>query len=200
MKNLSVFDAPLLQVRVRLNVLCDKRGRGDAEHVDGKFFLIHQFRSGNAHEFDADTHEADVVDIGGDIRTRPGEADPAAEGLRRGIDAVSKLRRKIVVNDKLPANDALSLGVSSSLKPAWFPESAHLRVKAFDDGVEIFLFARQKLFLGDFQAFVLAPFIHQCSDEARYWIAKGCVEYRSQPGIDSTFHLQKEHRRVAHPV
>jgi hypothetical protein len=34
----------------------------------------------------------------------------------------------------------------------------------------------------------------------RYWIAQRGVEYRPQPGIDSAFHLQKEHRRVAHQV
>src|SRR5437870_8272804 len=100
MRNLRIFDGPFLQVRIRLYVLCDKCGRGDTEHVYGKFLLIHQFRPGHAHELDADAHESDVVDVRRDVRTRPGKADPATERLRLGIDAVAKLRRKIVVRSE----------------------------------------------------------------------------------------------------
>src|SRR6266481_1820644 len=133
MKNLRIFDAPFLEVRVRLYVLCNKCGRGDAEHVYGKLLLIHQFRPGRAHELDADAHETDVVDVRRDVRTGPGKADPATERLRVGIDAVAKLRRKIVVNDKLPAYNALSFRVSAALKSAGFPESSHLRGKTLDN-------------------------------------------------------------------
>src|SRR6266480_8166842 len=156
MKNLRIFYAPLLQVRIRLYVLCDKCGRGDAEHVYCKFLLTHQLRPGHAHELDADAHESDVVDVRRDVGTRPGKANPATERLRLGIDAVAKLRRKIVVNDKLPAHDALSFRVSAALKSAGFPESSHLRGKTLDNRVEIFLLVRQQLFLSNFQALVLA--------------------------------------------
>src|SRR4029077_1118491 len=135
-------------------VLCDKCGRGDAEQVYGKFLLIHQFRPGHAHELDADAHEPDVVDVRRDVRTGPGKADPATELVRPGIDAVTKLRRKIVMNDKFATDDALSFSVPAALKSAGFPEPPHLRGKAFDDGVEKFLLVRQQPFLGDFQTFV----------------------------------------------
>src|SRR5258707_13567588 len=100
MKNLRIFHAPFLQMRIRLYVLWDKCGRGDTEHVQGKLLLIHQFRSGHTHEFDADAHESDVVDVRGDVRTGAGKADPPTERLRLGIDSVPKLRRQIGVTDK----------------------------------------------------------------------------------------------------
>src|SRR6478672_1207896 len=200
MKNLRIFHAPFLQMRIRPYVLCDKCGRGDAEHVYSKFLVIHQFRPGHTHELDADAHEPDVVDVRRDVRTRPGKADPATERLRLGIDAVAKLRRQVVVNNKLAVHDALSFGVPAALKSAGFPEPSHLRGKTFYDGVEKFFLVRQQLFLGDFQAFVLALFVNQGGNDARYWIAQRCVEYRPQPGIDSAFHLQEEHRGVAHAV
>src|SRR4029450_6622643 len=155
MKDLRIFYAPFLQVRIRLYVLCDKCGRGDTEHVYGKFLLIHQLRPGHAHELDADAHESDVVDVRRDVRTGPGKTDPATKRLRLGIDAVAKLRRKIVVNDKLPAYDALSFGVPAALKSAGFPESSHLRDKALDNRAEIFLLVRQQFFLGKLQPLVL---------------------------------------------
>ena len=133
MKKLRVLNAPFLQVRVRFHVLCDKRRRGNAKHVERKFLLIHQLRPGHTHEFDANAHEAHIVDVGRNVRTRPGKTHPAAERLWFGINAVSKLRRKIVVNDELASHNPLCFGVATTLKPAWFPESAHLGGKARDD-------------------------------------------------------------------
>jgi hypothetical protein len=104
------------------------------------------------------------------------------------------------MNDKFSAYDSVCFGVSAPLEPAWFPESSHLCHEAFDNGVEIFIFVRQQLFLGDFQPLVPPHFVHQGGDDTRYWIAQSGVEYRPEPGIDSAFHLQKEHRRVAHQV
>src|SRR5262249_52437908 len=124
----------------------------------------------------------------------------AAKRLRFGIDAVSKLRRKIVANDEFASHNALCFGVAAAFEFAWFPESSLLGGKGLDNGVEIFLLVRQQFFPGDFQALVLALFVHQSRDNARYWIAPCGVEYRPQPRIDSAFHLQEEHRRVAHPV
>src|SRR2546430_10402355 len=107
MKNLRIFDAPFLEVRIRLYVLCDKCGRGDTEHVYGKFLLIHQFRPGHAQELDADAHESDVVDVRRDVRTGPGKTDPATERLRLGLDTVAEFRREFVLNGKVITTDSL---------------------------------------------------------------------------------------------
>ena len=76
MKNLRVLQAPLLQVRIRLRIRRHKGGRGDAEHVQREFLLLHQLRPRHTHQFDADAHEADVVDVRRDVRTRSGKAHP----------------------------------------------------------------------------------------------------------------------------
>src|SRR6266480_1579961 len=175
MKNLRIFYAPFLQVRIRLDVLCDKCGRGDTEHVHGKFLLIHQFRSGHAHELDADAHETDVIDVRCDVRTGPGKTDPATERLRLGIDAVAKLRGKIVVNDKLPAYDDLSFGVPAALKSAGFPETSNLRCNSLDNRAQISLLFTQQLSLGIFHPLILPLFAHQCVSDARYFIAQASV-------------------------
>ena len=66
--------------------------------------------------------------------------------------------------------------LSSALEPAGFPEVAHLRLEARDDRLEVFLFIRQGLFLGDFQMLVRAPHVDQCRGQARKRIAKQRVE------------------------
>src|SRR5262249_8966076 len=126
MKNLRIFHAPFLQVRIRLYVLRDTCECGDAEHVQRIVLLTRQFRPVQAHKFDADANESDGVDVRRDVRTGTGKADPATERWRLGVDAVAKLRRKMVVNDKFPADDPLSFGVPAALKSAGFPEFSHL--------------------------------------------------------------------------
>src|SRR5207249_6274394 len=129
-KNLRVFHAPFLQVRIRLCVLCYKGWCGNAEHIQGELLLIHQLWPWHADELNADAHKAHIVDVRGDVGSRPGETNPTAEGLRFGIDAALELWRQILVNNELAAHDTVRLGVSASLKATRFPESTHLRGKA----------------------------------------------------------------------
>ena len=56
-----------------------------------------------------------------------------------------------------------------------------------------------------FSSAIFKPSSFRClfinrGDQARDWIAKDGVEYWAKPVIDSAFHLQKEHRGVAHQV
>src|SRR5262249_15857725 len=104
----------------------------DAEHVEGEFFFIHQLRPGHAHKFDADTHEAYVVDVRSDVRTRPGKAHPTTKRLRFDVNAMPKSRRKIVVNHEFASHNTLCFGVAATLESARLPESSHLSGKAFD--------------------------------------------------------------------
>ena len=81
-ENLRVLQALDLQLRVRLRVGRDEGRRRDAEHVERELLLLHQLRAGHAHQLDADAHEPDIVDVGRDVGTGTGEADPGAESLR----------------------------------------------------------------------------------------------------------------------
>jgi hypothetical protein len=43
--------------------------------------------------------------------------------VRLSVDAAAQILGQTIVNDKLPAHDAVCLGISSSLEPTGFPES-----------------------------------------------------------------------------
>ena len=121
-EDLGVLDALELQLRVGVDVRRHEGRRRDAEHVLGELFLVHQLWPRHTHQLDADAHEAHIFDIRGDVRPRPGEANPGAIGPGLGVDTVPQLGREIVVNRKLPAHNAVGFGVAPSLEPPWFPE------------------------------------------------------------------------------
>src|ERR1017187_9105081 len=72
---LRVLQALDLQLRISVGIGRHKRRRGNTEHVLRELFLVHQLRPGHAEQLDADTHEADIVDIRCNVRARPGKAD-----------------------------------------------------------------------------------------------------------------------------
>src|ERR1035441_2721965 len=180
---LRVLQALDLQLRVGVGIGRNEGRRGDAEHVLRELLLVHQLPPGHTHQLDADTHEANIVDIRCNIRARPGKADPRPVRARLRIDAVTQLRGETVVNDKLPAYDAMRLRISPSLKPARLPEQSHLLFEARDDRVEVRLFIRQRLLLGDLQAFIRALPVDRGRDQARDRIAKHGIECRAEKGV-----------------
>ena len=70
-EDLRVLQALDLQLRVGLGVRRHEGRRRDAEHVLRELLLVHQLRTGHAHQLDADAHEADVVDVRRDVGPGP---------------------------------------------------------------------------------------------------------------------------------
>ncbi len=195
-----VLQALDLQLRVGAHVGRDEGRRRNAEHVLGELLLVHQLRAGDAHQLDADAHEADVVDVGGDVRARAREAHPRAVGLRLGEDAVPELCRQAVVDDELGADDAVRLGVAAALEAARLPEQAHLLLEAGDDRVDELLFARKRLLLGERQLLVDALGVDQEGHEARDRIAQHGIEGRADERIDAALELHQREQRVGKHV
>ena len=75
-EDLRVLQALDLQLRVGLDVRRDEGRRRDAGHVLREFLFVHQLRPGHAHQLDAHAHEADVVDVGRDVRSRARRSAP----------------------------------------------------------------------------------------------------------------------------
>ena len=120
--------------------------------------------------------------------------------MRLRVDAMAQIRRQTIVNDELPAHDAVRLGVSSSLEPAGSPKVAHLRLEARDDGFQVNLFIGYRLFLGDFQVLVGAPHVDQCRGQSRDGIAQHSVERRTEKRIESAFQMHERQRCIRDPV
>ena len=143
----------------------------------------------------------DIFDVRRDVGAGTGKAHPGPVGPRLRVDAVPQLGRQAVVDDELAAHDAVRLRVAAALEAAGLPEQPHLLVEARDDRVEIGLFVRDRLFLGDRQSFVRALPVDQRRRQPGDRIAKHGVE---QPGArtDRTgcSSVHQEGRQIAQPV
>ena len=123
----GVLQAGTLQLRVGAHVRSHEGRGGDPEEILGELLLVHELRTGHAHQLDADAHEADVVDVRGDVRARDPRSAPrrdrfaARQRCRAGTAAA-----RLVVNDELGAHDAVRLGVAAALEAARLPQPAHL--------------------------------------------------------------------------
>src|SRR5262249_53451694 len=115
MKDGGVLVAPVLQVGVGFGVRCDERWRGDAKHVLSKFLILHQLASGHPHDFEADAHEADIINVRGYIRAWSGKADPGLKRLRLGEDAATHVLGNIVADDNFTTHDAVRFSVAAAL-------------------------------------------------------------------------------------
>src|SRR5206468_5326916 len=128
-----VLHALDLQLRVRACVGGDERGWRNAEHVLRELFLVHELWPRHAHELDADAHEAHVVDVRRDVRTRAGKTHPRAIRSRLGKYPAPQIRREIIVHDEFAAYDAVGLRIAAALESSGLPQIAHLGLKARND-------------------------------------------------------------------
>src|SRR5215831_4577460 len=138
----GVLDALDLKLRIRLDIGGDKGRWRNAEHILREPLLVHQLRSRYSHQLDADAHEADVIDVGRDVGTRPRESYPRTVGLRLRKDAAAHILGQAIVDDELAADDPVGLGVASALESSGLPQIVHLSPEARDDGIDVGFFVR----------------------------------------------------------
>ena len=126
--------------------------------VLGELLLVHQLRTRDAHQLDADAHEADVLDVGGDVGARPGEADP-------GLVACGRVRRRCRARNgsgrpscttNSPRTMPCVLVLPPRSKPPGFQSAASGWSKLAMIESQVGLFVRNRPFFGDRQAFVRA--------------------------------------------
>ena len=70
MKSWQMATAPILEVRVGLHVGRNKGRRADGGEILSVLLVVPEFFALDAHCFDADAHEANVIDVGLDVRAR----------------------------------------------------------------------------------------------------------------------------------
>ena len=195
-----VLQAFLLQLGVGAHVGRDEGGRRHAKHVLGEALFIHQLGAGNAHQLDADAHEAHVVDVGRDVRAGAGETHPGRVAARLGVNAVAQRWWQAVMHDELGAHHALRLGVAAALETAGLPQAAHLLLETRNDGVNERFFARQQLFFGDLQPFVGTLGVDQGRGQAREGLAQHRVKGRAQERVEAALQLDEGEQGVGQPV
>ncbi len=163
-----VLVAPRLQPGVRARVRRDEGRSRDADQVLRALLVLEQLRPRDAHELDAHAHEADVVDVAGDVRPRPREPDPGAvRASRLGEDSPPHVLGEIVAHRELGADDSVGLRVAAPLVVPGLPEPRHLRLERVDDRLEALLLVRLDALLGDREPFVGAPEVDQPGEEPR---------------------------------
>jgi hypothetical protein len=199
-EDLRILQAFDLKLRIRPGVWCDEGWRRDAEHVLREPFFVHQFGTRHAHQLDADAHEPDIVDVGRHVGTGSGKTDPRLERLRFREDAVAKLRGQVVAHGELAANDPLRLRVPAPLEPSGLPQQAHLLFEARDDRLQVFLFVRDRPFLGDRESLVGPLHVDQRRREPRQGVAEQRVERRPDERIEAALDPDHERQEVAQLV
>src|SRR5262245_50173495 len=136
-EKLRVLQALDLELRVRVGVRRNERGRRDTKHVERVLLVVHELFAGHAHQLDADAHEPDVVDVGRDVWARSRETHPCLERLRLRIDPVAELLGQVVMDDELTPQNALRFGISAALETAGLPQTAHLLLERIDDRIDV---------------------------------------------------------------
>src|SRR3569833_1928696 len=106
-ENGGVLETFLLQLSVRHHIGCHKRWCGYPSKILGVFLLVHEFGAWHPQQFDADAHEADVINVRCDVGARPGEPHPGAKCLRFGEYAVAEFLRQVRVHDEFGTHDAM---------------------------------------------------------------------------------------------
>ena len=188
-----VLVAPRLQPGVRAGVRRDEGRSRDADQVLRALFVLEQLRPRDAHELDAHAHEADVVDVAGDVRPRPREPDPGAvRASRLGEDPPPHVLGEIVAHREVGADDSVGLRVPAALVVAGFPEPSHLCLECVDDRLEALLLVRPDPLLGDREALVGAPQVDQPGEEPRERLPEQPVHRRPEEGIDAPLDVDYE--------
>ena len=161
------------------------------------FSSSRSFGPGTPMQLDADAHEADVVDVRRDVRPRPGEAHPGAEGARLRVDAAPHVLGQVVADDELGADDPVRLRVPAALEVAGVPEPLHLRRELVDDRLEALLLVRLDPLLGEPEALVLPLQVDQERRQRRERAAEELVEERPEERIEAALEVDEEERRRA---
>ena len=196
-----VLVAPRLQPGVRARVRRDEGRSRDADQILRALLVLEQLRPRDAHELDAHAHEADVVDVAGDVRPRPREPDPGAvRASRLGEDPPPHVLGEIVAHRELGADDSVRLRVAAALVVPGLPEPRHLGLERVDDRLEALLLVRLDPLLGDREALVGAPQVDQPGEEPRERLPEQPVRCRPEEGIDTTLDVDEEDARSADRV
>src|SRR5207247_10518025 len=99
----------------------------------------------------AHAHDAHVVDVRRDVRA--GTSIPHPRAIRPWLreDAASHVRRQVVADAELGADDTVRLGISSALKVPRLPQPLHLGPERRDDVLVMGLLVRLWPLLGDLE-------------------------------------------------
>src|SRR5690606_23331992 len=91
------------------------------------------------------------------VRTGAGEAHPRLERARLTKQAMTELRRQIVSDRELGADEPVRLRVADALELTRAVLAEHVRAHVANDLVERFFRARHSLFFGEAEPVVGAP-------------------------------------------
>ena len=188
-----------LELGVLDDVRRDECGRADGDEILREGFVVEQFRARHAHHLDGDAAEADVVDVRGAVRTRPGKAHPRLVGARLGEDAPPHVLRDALVDDDLPSHDAVRFGVSRAENLARLVDLPQVGAHVGDDRVEGRLFAGHARFLGERQTLVGAAPVDQGLHRSGDGLAEEAVEGRPVVRVRPAHDVQQVLRAALHP-
>src|SRR5574337_276232 len=188
----QVPPAPILQAGVRLHIRRDEGRRADGGEVLGGFFVVPQLLALDPPDLDAEAPEADVVDVGLDVRPRPREAHPAAIGFWRREQAATQILGQIVAHDELAAHETVRLGVAGALEAA-LREVAHKMAAHLDDhGLDVVILAGLRRLLGETDVLAAAGKVDERGEEMSERHAQRRVEGGPQERLlDAPFEVQK---------
>ena len=152
--------------------------------------VLEDFRPRDAHEFDRATHEPDVVDVRGPIRSGAGETHVGLIRAGLGENALSQRRRDVVVDDKIAADDPMRLCVPGALVVSRRPMHAHVGPHVDNDRVETLRFSRQRLLLRKREPVVWAPQVDQPLQDRGARFPEQRIPRRTKERVEAPLEMQ----------
>ena len=94
----------------------------------------------------------------------------------------------------------MRLSVSRALKISHLPKSAHLIAHGCNDVLKMGFLLWLNTFFSQFKVLILTLNIDQRSGDFGEQVAKKCVKGRTEERIESSLHMNEEHRTVRDPI
>ncbi len=191
--------APHLEVGIGHDVGGREGGDADGEEILGAGLVVHQLGPLDAHHLEAEADEADIVDVGRDVRPRIGEARPGLVAPRLGEDAVPQLLGQFVVDDELGPDHSVGLGVAGPLHLLRREILDEMVAHRVDHRLDVLLLVGLDRLVRQRQLLVLARQVDRPLQNGRGGVAEQAVPGAAEEGLEAPFDEQAPGQEFMQP-